>query len=301
MVYKFCGEKGGYALYFRGMPTRSEIESLVMLLDDPDEFVRSSVIDRFENLGQHSVPLLDEIRVSTKDLTKRRQINDMILKLTFPTIELEFLNLIESGVTSITELEQAVLLLSRVDLPTIREEVYSRQLSLMAQEIEAEVNYTLQPLAQMQTVIEHIFDRHRLRPAKKELFDPSSVHLHTVLETSQGIPLTLAMIVLFIAQRLELPFHGVNMPIHFLMRFDFDTQVVYLDPYNQGKPLSLDDCLSFLKRNNIRPEQSYFNPAEPSVMLMRNMRNLHNSYIHSDDAMRKQSMEILIAHYEHLM
>jgi len=283
------------------MPTRSEIESLVSLLDDPDEFVRNTVINRFENLGQRSVPMLDEIRVSTSDLTKRRQINDMILKLTFPTIELEFLNLIESGVTSIAELEQAVLLLSRLDLPTIREEVYSRQLNRMAHEIESEVHYTLQPLAQMQIVIEHIFDRHRLKPAKNELFDPTSVHLHTVLETSHGIPLTLTMIVLFIAHRLELPFHGVNMPIHFLMRYDFDSQVVYLDPYNQGKPLSLDDCLSFLKRNNIRPEQSYFDQAEPKVMLLRNMRNLHNSYIHTDDDLRKQCMEILITHFEHLM
>jgi regulator of sirC expression with transglutaminase-like and TPR domain len=283
------------------MATRSEIESLVTLLDDPDEFIRSSVIDRFENLGQGSVPLLDEIRVSTTDSVKRQQINDMILKLTFPTIELEFLNHVETGVTSIQELEQAVLILSRVDLPTIREELYTRQLNRMAHEIEAEVNYTLQPLAQMQIVIEHIFHRHRFKPAKNELFDATSVHLHKALESSQGIPLTLSMIVLFIARRLELPFHGVNMPVHFLMRYDFDSQVIYLDPYNQGKPLSLDDCLSFLKRNNIRPEQSYFDPAKPADMLLRNMRNLQNSYIHTGDAIRQRCMEILITHYEHLI
>lgn len=283
-----------------GMATRSEIESLISLLDDPDDFVRSSVIDRFENLGQGSVPLLDEIRVSITDVAKRQQINDMILKLTFPTIELEFLNHVETGVTSIQELEQAVLILSRVDLPTIREELYTRQLNRMAQEIEAEVNYTLQPLAQMQIVTEHIFFRHRIKPANKELFDATSVHIHTALETSQAIPLTISLIVLFIARRLELPFHGVNMPVHFLMRYDFDSQVVYLDPYNQGKPIGLDDCLSFLKRNNIRPEQSYFDPAEPSEMLLRNMRNLQNSYIHTGDTLRQRCMEILIAHFEHL-
>lgn len=283
------------------MPTRNEIESLVVLLDDPDEFVRNSVLDRFENLGQRSVPLLDEIRVATNDTQKRKQINDMILKLTFPTIEMEFLNLVDGRISSIAELEQAVLLLTRVDLPTIREEIYSRHLNRMAQEIEAEVNYTLQPLSQMELLVDHVFLRKRFKPSTKELFEPESVHLHSAIESLHGIPLTLSLIILFLARRLELPFHGVNMPIHFLLRFDFDSQVVYLDPYNQGKPLSVEECLNFLKRNNIRPEQTYFDPASPSDMLMRMMRNLHNSYVHTGDELRKHYMELLITHFEYLM
>src|SRR5690554_4296840 len=104
------------------MTNRSEIESLITLLDDPDEFIRDSVQSRFENLGQSSVPLLDEIRVATREPEKRRQINDMILRLTFPAIELDFLNLVDNRVSSVEELEKAVLLLTRIDLPTIREE-----------------------------------------------------------------------------------------------------------------------------------------------------------------------------------
>ena len=82
------------------------------------------------------------------------------------------------------------------------------------------------------------------------------------------------------------------------MRFDFDAQVVYLDPYNGGRPVSIEECLNFLKKNNIRPEQEYFNKATPDQMLLRTLRNLYNAYQLADDPMRQNMVEILITHLE---
>lgn len=42
------------------MTTKSEIESLLLLMDDPDPFIQESVQNRFKQLGENAVPLLDE-------------------------------------------------------------------------------------------------------------------------------------------------------------------------------------------------------------------------------------------------
>lgn len=280
------------------MTNKAEIESLLYLLDDPDDFVRTSVLQRFESMTHHQIPLLDEFRSKTKDKTARKVLDETILKLTFPSVEQEFLNLIESGVDSFEELENAVLLLSRIENPTIREELYVRKLNYVASEIQAEILYTLQPIKQMELLIYHVFHTHGYKAPENGSFLPQNVQLSGVMDGKQGIPLTLSLIVLFLARRLELPFNGINMPIHFLMRFDFDAQVVYLDPYNGGRPVSVEECLNFLKKNNIRPEQDYFNKAVPVQMLLRTLRNLYNAYQIADDPLRQNMVEILITHLE---
>ena len=50
------------------MSIRAEIESLlVFLLEDSNLFVQEQVQLRFMELGDRAVPLLDQIRVQTKD------------------------------------------------------------------------------------------------------------------------------------------------------------------------------------------------------------------------------------------
>lgn len=289
---------GASSVFLTPMTTREEIASLLFLLDDPDEFVRESVIGRFHELDERSVPLLDEFRASSNSQNEKKVLDDVLLKLTFPSLETDFLNFIEGGVMSYTELEAAVLMLSRFENPTLREEVYIRRLDRLASEIKDEISFTLQPLKQMKLLMKHVFERHGYGPPADGYFKSEYAHLHQVIDGKKGIPLTLSFIALFLARRLELPLSGVNMPVHFLMRYDFDTQVVFIDPFNNGKVVTMTECLNFLKRNNIRPEQGYFAQAHPAQMLLRSMRNLHNSYTRQGDSLRADRLQILLTHFE---
>ncbi len=55
------------------MSTRAEIESLMFLMEDPDPFVQEQVQLRFKELGDRAVPLLDQIRVQTKDKVEKSE------------------------------------------------------------------------------------------------------------------------------------------------------------------------------------------------------------------------------------
>lgn len=94
--------------------------------------------------------------------------------------------------------------------------------------------------------------------------------LPDVIRRRRGIPLSLALIYLFVASRAGLEVDGVNFPGHFLVRFED----VLIDPFEGGKRLSLENCATILLRQNLRAERAFFEPADARAILRRMMVNL---------------------------
>ena len=65
------------------MTSKTEIKSLLFLMDDPDPFVQESVENRLQELGENAVPLLDEYKAEINSEDARKKVNEVIHKLTF--------------------------------------------------------------------------------------------------------------------------------------------------------------------------------------------------------------------------
>lgn len=104
----------------------------------------------------------------------------------------------------------------------------------------------------------------------------SAALLPQVIEQRQGQPLSLALIVLEIAWRLDIPLVGINFPGHFLVRVPSSDYL--LDPCT-GRHLTLQDCRNLLARC-YGPEAalhaSHLQQAGPRDMLQRLSRNLRH-------------------------
>jgi len=50
-----------------------------------------------------------------------------------------------------------------------------------------------------------------------------------------GIPLSLSILYLEIAERLNFPMVGIGMPGHFLIRPNFEEAGIFVDAFNQGE------------------------------------------------------------------
>jgi regulator of sirC expression with transglutaminase-like and TPR domain len=71
-------------------------------------------------------------------------------------------------------------------------------------------------------------------------FDPqrnrlSSLFPHTAVDSKKGSCLGLSLVYLLIAEKLDLPLHGVLAPGHFFVRFDDGTMRVNIDPMKNGE------------------------------------------------------------------
>lgn len=77
-------------------------------------------------------------------------------------------------------------------------------------------------------------------------YDPENSYLHRVLERRRGIPVSLAVLWLELAQGLGLPAHGVGFPGHFLVKVNLPHAQVVIDPFG-GQSLSREELQSRLE------------------------------------------------------
>ena len=276
------------------MSTHSEIESLMLLLEDPDPFVQEQVQLRFMELGDHAIPILDQIRVETKDKEEKKRAKDVLYKLTFTSLKEDFAELLLEGVGNRAQLERAVITLARFGNPTLRESEYVKKLDYFADMIRSSLRYNRSEREEMQTFMKFIFEDLNFRGDNKDYHNPANGFIDQVIERRKGLPISLSLVAMFIARRLQLPVFGVNMPIHFMLAFVGEKEEQLIDPYDQGAEVSYDQCYFFLKKNNVTPKPDHFKMASDLNILARCIRNLMHSYERKEEHDRVRDLKSLL-------
>ncbi|MBO6793506.1 MAG: transglutaminase family protein [Balneolaceae bacterium] len=276
------------------MTTKSEIESLLLLMDDPDPFIQESVHNRFKELGENAVPLLDEFRVETTNKDDKKRVSQIIHQITFPVLKADFQELLDRGVRNRKDLEFAVLTLSRFGNPTLRIEEYQKKLDHFAEMVEPTIRYRLDERRKMKQLIKFVFEDLNFKGDTDDYHNPDNCFIDQVIRRRRGLPITLSMVVMFLARRLEMPFFGVNMPIHFMLNYVSDKEEVLIDPYDNGAIVSYDQCYFFLKKNNIEPKPDHFKIASDIEVLIRCIRNLIHSYERLEQPQRVADLKELL-------
>ena len=276
------------------MSTRAEIESLIFLLEDPDPFVQEQVQLRFMELGDRAVPLLDQIRVQTKDKEEKKRAKEVLHKLTFSTLKGDFAELLLEGIGNRAQLERAVITLARFGHPTLRESEYVKILDHFADMIRPSLRYKRSEREKMRILMKFIFEDLNFRGDNKDYHNPANGFIDQVIERRKGLPISLSLVAMFIARRLQLPVFGVNMPIHFMLAFGGEKEEQLIDPYDQGAEVSYDQCYFFLKKNNVTPKPEHFKMASDIDILARCIRNLMHSYERNEEHDRVQELKSLL-------
>ena len=276
------------------MSTRAEIESLMFLLEDPDPFVQEQVQLRFMELGDRAVPLLDQIRVQTKDKEEKKRAKEVLHKLTFSTLKGDFAELLLEGIGNRAQLERAVITLARFGHPTLRESEYVKTLDHFADMLRPSLRYKRSEREKMRILMKFIFEDLNFRGDNKDYHNPANGFIDQVIERRKGLPISLSLVAMFIARRLQLPVFGVNMPIHFMLAFVGEKEEQLIDPYDQGAEESYDQCYFFLKKNNVTPKPEHFKMASDIDILARCIRNLMHSYERNEEHDRVQELKSLL-------
>lgn len=124
--------------------------------------------------------------------------------------------------------------------------------------------------------------------------DPENSHINVVLRTRRGIPITLAILWLELAQGLALQARGINFPGHFLVKVNLPQGQVVIDPFT-GQSLSREDLSERLepykRRNGLVddfdiPVGLYLQSALPRDILARVLRNLKEIHRTQEDWQR---------------
>jgi regulator of sirC expression with transglutaminase-like and TPR domain len=125
-------------------------------------------------------------------------------------------------------------------------------------------------------------------------YDPDNSYLSAVLKTRKGIPISLAVLWLEVAQALGLNARGVAFPGHFMVKVNMPKGQVVIDPLT-GESLSREDLSERLDPYKRRsglvddfdvPLGLYLQPARPRDIVARMLRNLKEIHKTQEDWQR---------------
>lgn len=129
-------------------------------------------------------------------------------------------------------------------------------------------------------------DEHGLAGSPEAYEDPDSSYLQKVIETGQGIPISLSAIYMAVAEQLDLPLCGVSAPMHFLARLETSQGPMFLDAYARGRVLTISECLDWLGSLTHMTETQLLpalEPVGPRAIIARMLNNLKVIHVKRED------------------
>ncbi|WP_244815307.1 SirB1 family protein [Caballeronia sp. Lep1P3] len=121
-----------------------------------------------------------------------------------------------------------------------------------------------------------------------DYYDPDNSHLNVVLRRRRGIPISLAVVYLEMAEQLGVPVRGVSFPGHFLLRVTTPGGDLMLDP-TTGQTLSEAQMVEMLEPYVQRVGESIgsalrvlLQPATRREIVARMLRNLKSIYLQTE-------------------
>lgn len=120
-----------------------------------------------------------------------------------------------------------------------------------------------------------------------DYYHPDNSYLNRVLEARAGIPISLALVYLSVAEQLGIAATGVGFPGHFLVRVEVPDQAapVLIDPF-AGRTLTLANCAELLRassRGTVAFSEALLAPAAKREILRRMLGNLKLIYLQRED------------------
>jgi regulator of sirC expression with transglutaminase-like and TPR domain len=187
-------------------------------------------------------------------------------------------------------LAQAALLIARTEYPALDEAAQLARLDKLAATFNEPRENS--PLANVDALNDLLFGRENFSGNDNDYDDPRNSYLNDVLDRKIGIPITLSLIYMEVAKRLNIPLAGVSFPGHFLVKYTTDVGELIIDPYRRGAILTLADCAQLLQahfgaESQLQPR--YFAIATTKQILVRMLNNLKGSY-----SQRKNYAKVLI-------
>jgi len=147
------------------------------------------------------------------------------------------------------------------------------------------------PLQRLRLLNQFFFNELGFGGNVNHYYDPDNSHLNVVLRTRRGIPISLAVLWLELAQGIGLQARGVNFPGHFMIKVNLPQGQVVIDPFT-GKSLSREDLSErlepFKRRNGLVDEFDvpvglYLQSSPPREILARVLRNLKEIHRSNED------------------
>ena len=274
-----------------------ELNALISLLEDPDKEIFDSVKSRLVELGIEVLPELESAWESNYDSLIQERAENIIYEIHFRDIVKSLKKWIQKKDKNLLE---AWFIISKYQYPDIDEQFYRTKIYNLVSQINLEVEQTYSELAKISAFNRVFFTQNGFRGNTRNFQSPDNSFINTVIDKHMGNPLTLSMLYIIIAEKINLPICGVNMPKHFIIGFEDVNEIngdpikFYINPFNKGAILNRQDLEVYLKREKLKEDSKYFTPCGNTTVIKRLLNNLFHSFTFQSKNEKAQEIITLI-------
>lgn len=292
--------------------SHSHIQSLIQLIDDPDELVFNQVRQELLKCGPSAIPFLEQSwEYDIYGLVFQTRIESILQDIHFNETKESIHKWSKSSEKNLIE---GALILAKFQYPGLNENLVYDYLSQLKKDIWLELNDELTAFEKVKIFNKVFFELHSFHGDSQNYYSPVNSYINTVIESKKGNPLSLGIIYSHLAQLLDIPIYGVNLPNHFVLAYidvnhtnylieeksEFGV-LFYINVFSKGAILNERDIKEFLAELHIDEKREYFEPCSNTAVLERMIVNLIHSFQqvgNKDKINELKELRAILTHFE---
>jgi regulator of sirC expression with transglutaminase-like and TPR domain len=179
------------------------------------------------------------------------------------------------------DLTRVALELARDGQPKLDFEHTIGWIDKRAQELRSHIIRARSDREMLRELVRCLAGTHGLHGDKQAFQRAECSYINRVIETGVGIPISLSVVYVAVAQAAGLELTGVAAPMHFLTRFDTVQGPLFVDAFHSGQVLNYDDCIEWIESLTGLTSDEIERSLEPAplrevvIRMLNNLKSLH--------------------------
>ncbi len=264
-----------------------ELESLIKLLDDPNQEVFSAIRLQLNKMGSDIIPTLELAWENSLDELFQTRVEQIIHDIHQNEIETQLKIWIQNGAN---DLFTAAYLIAKFQYPETSKEDIRNKIEQLKNDVWLEINEHLTALEKVKIINHIFFEVHGFNRSNSFQTSSQSNFINNTFEHKKGSPISLAIIYGIISQELGLPVMGVALPKNFILCYkntphisiddDFKEDVLfYINPFNKGTVFGKKEIDYFIKQQKLEKKKAFFIPCSNRKTITVLLKNLIDFYL----------------------
>jgi regulator of sirC expression with transglutaminase-like and TPR domain len=265
------------------MNNSTEINALVKLLDDPDPEVFEHVQNRLMEYGDEVIEFLENVWENSLDTLLQERIENLVHQIQFNIVKEDLTFWYHSGAF---DLLKGAMVINRYQYPDLDEQKVINELEEIKREIWLNLQYEMSSIEKIKLINHVFYNVYGFKGNTKNHNDPQNSYLNQVMESKRGNQISLAILYATLAQKLDIPVYGVNLPQHFILGYIDESKrednefgvLFYINAFNKGAIFGKHDVDHFLRQLSLDPLPGFYAPCSNVEIIRRILRNLITAY-----------------------
>lgn len=265
------------------MLNEREVAAVIRLLDDPDEHIYNQIEDKILSYGSGVITYLEDAWSQSFDAILQKRIENLVHKIQFNNVKEDLALWHHSGNF---DLLRGILVVNKYQYPDLDEQKIINQIESIKRDVWLMLMYEATPLENVKILNNVFYNLYKFSGNTANHTDPQNSYISQVLESKKGNQISLAIIYSIVAQKLDIPIYGVNLPQHFILGYVDEAEkdsnkskvLFYINTFNKGYMFGKKDVDQFLRQLKIEPTQHFYEPCSNDEIIKRVLRNLIASY-----------------------